>query len=417
MRLLITVLLASLFSNAFAADFAKIELELDGQAVTWSASAKFDFAKIQGQMMVLATKVVIKPDQEIKSVQLGEFAGSDSRVVLRDQEIILVTGRHQEEIQILDVKGVSHKLRVKVSPTGQYKLIRNCKESDFDFRFAASAENIVVGAYCLKQDDGVLLIMSVHEEVGWGTTSIFEQAGKGERWKQFKISAVNTSDQKGDLAKFEFLVNSKVVNLRMLRKVREANVQKKPNEKPKSLAVGAAFAQLSLTAPTASASSLEPGVFLEYTSQKLVWNLISHVHAVYVVPYSFSSDAQNFYHLIGGVGPQFGEKSRFAFLINYDSLAQDCTAKKVSFKHNQVGLEFMYQSELSGGALIGISVVSAGQIIKGDSQDLFANLSYSWPDASGRSWHSMIQYSQQSLSATTGTYQFSQMLLGGGILL
>lgn len=109
----------------------------------------------------------------------------------------------------LKIQNLSHKL-----------ISKNCEGLDLELlETEAIPEGVYVGIFCSRAEDQNLRFwITTPTDVRWGETSIFEQTGKGERWRGYVIQ--NFTPIKNEIlhATFRFYTESSNFGLKLIQK-------------------------------------------------------------------------------------------------------------------------------------------------------------------------------------------------------
>lgn len=267
---------------------------------------------------------------------------------------------------------------------------------------------IFIGIKCEKTKNQELVHISVPEELAWESTSIFEIAGKGERWKMYDLAQIGTNAQ-GTTA-FHFKRKDKVFSMELKKNIDKGKKQILiQQDKLFKLSIGAGIAQLSYTTPSASKGSTAPLLYTDINTEPYFLNLIASSSLLFAMPLT----GQQHYNFTFGTGPRFQMgKSQLSLLGEYVALGQDESETSTSFSHSQMGLGFRYLTPMSATSLLSVYFNYNG--LGGDSTHMGLRVHYESQMQKG-AWGVLISYNMQTAtSVLTGKdSDFSQILALG----
>lgn len=154
--------------------------------------------KIYGAQYFLDTK----PTNEWEVIS----ADDGLEVVSSEAGTYILTGAAQGAIHLKNISGQELKLTLEWKPLQKKVLRTNCGKKEPRFVVEGSAnEEFLLATHCRLENKNLYITVSTMSDVQWQSSSLFEAAGKGERWRYYQVPA--TSAKGGAIAELKFKVN------------------------------------------------------------------------------------------------------------------------------------------------------------------------------------------------------------------
>ncbi|MCC6138080.1 MAG: hypothetical protein IT287_05570 [Bdellovibrionaceae bacterium] len=373
-------------------------------------SAKLNFLKVEEDVKTIIAMVAIPIGDDTTATD-----ASGNGVIFKNEwqktpgKLVVGLGSIITNLSVTTDRGSSLKYKIKLTVKDSPVIETGCKK----LGITASKPNfanlpLFIGVKCEKTKTQELLHMSIPTELNWENTSIFELAGKGERWKMFDLTQVGSTSS--GVTKFNFVFKGKSFSIDLKRDKEKGKKQINPEDESFfSLRVGLGVAQLSFTTPSASAGATAPLIYTDIATDPYFWNVIAQSSLVFAMPLT----GQQHYSFIFGTGPQFNMgSSKFLLLGEYTALGQEESESATSFTHSQMGVGL--KLIMPTGSASQLSLHGSYSGLGGDSTHIGVRLHYEQKGAK-HTWGGLFGYNMQTAKSIVSgnSSDFSQILVIG----
>lgn len=327
-------------------------------------------------------KLSVKLGKDIQSVTLAQ--GAVLKISKDIAQFQIVGLKDTLNIRYVDGSSAAYKLELKFQTV---QLInRNCNSKNFTINIPNVNDNFYIAASCKDINGSIQASITIPQELSWGASTVFETAGKGERWKLFNFNQLNLSNKSGEIGRITVLkegVQTPCLVTFLPGSGQGVEEKKIPDPLPRKkialvrLPIG--ISQQSIKSDDISASSL--GYILEFDGkffpEKSRWVLSGKYRNVLSV--SNDDQTMSFFQVGGGylLGKEFGSGRTYLAVINFDSFSSQAPKAKVNIVHNQAGINFVmlnYNEKLRQGWTL--DIFFSGYLPKADSQIMGLEFQY-----------------------------------------
>lgn len=183
---------------------------------------------------IFAARILIDPKPENKWQVLNQGEGLD--LIASAQGTHLLIGSLNTFLHIKNQLGQEKKLEIIWKPMTTKLVTANCKPSDPKVTLDAvkPGASIFVAQYCQLENDKLSITVSTLAENQWVYSSLFEVAGKGERWRTYQVPAWTA--QGGAIADWKFKdASDQEHKFKLVAPKDNSIIEKEELEKQKSL--------------------------------------------------------------------------------------------------------------------------------------------------------------------------------------
>ncbi len=359
------------------------------------------------KVLYALTKIPLGTQAGIKSVS-GDHVFFNKKWKNQNGSIFIGLGDLKSKFEVETTSGsiipFVYRLKVKTSKF----MVQDCDSEKLSLTEKAyKGPAIFVGVICSKKAGEARVHVTVPGSFDLESSSLFEVAGKGERWKSFNIAQISSSTDSSTQLKYRW--NNKTLVLKLKTELGQAKpeiiVQKE--ESPFQFHFGVGGAQVGYTTPVQDNSSVSPLLHAQAITKPFLFNLMGRVDVNFAMPLS----GLQFYSFNVGTGPNFTfGNSSFGLFLEYLALGEDESETATSFSHSQVG----------GGVEIRVGISSRTQFILygnyngvgGDSSHIGARLGLRYKAESGSYWGGFLGMGMQTVTSqiTGNDSEFSQMM-------
>lgn len=396
--------------RVFAAG-AEATIESGGKILADHQKVGFKFLEVQPGSWALFAQVIVPLPNGGKATEVtGENIFFDRKMV-RPGKFLLAVGGFTNTIQIREegkTEPLNYSVRIKLSESVFSD--DGCKVLDLNLRLSNPKAPLFYGSYCRRKGDKVSLTVSVPEEFEFDSATLFETAGKGERWKTYDLSATSLTVNTQILAEINFRHAQGPLKISLFRANASTPAQK---EKPKSTpfmsaSVGLGGVQVATKPVGKSASVMEPVSTVDAISRQF-WSIFRlRGNLQYALP----TGGTNFYRLTAGFGPSLGSPGRteVALFAQYMAMGldQEVQGYTYSLRHNQAGVDLWLRQPL--GKMSALLLSAQYNAFGGISKAMGVELGLQFLTNNGRSWIPRLIYQTENTTDVGVTVDFSQAL-------
>ncbi len=330
---------------------------------------------------VFYLRLSIKFDKPLESITLGQ--GTVQKI---DREVarLLISGlKDTIKIKFADGSMMDYRLELKFQKVELIK--RNCNTKSFAINVPEIKENFYIAASCKDTKASIQASITIPQELNWGPSTVFETAGKGERWKLFNFNQLNLSSKSGEIGRITVMKEGVPAPclITFLPGAGPGNGEKPvditPHRKVALVRVPIGVSQQSVKSEDLDSSGL--GYLLAFDGkffpEKSHWVLSGKYKNVL----STASDGQSLslFQAGGGYsfGKEFGSGTTYLAMLNFDSFSSQAPKVKVNIVHSQVGINFQmlkFDEKLRKGWSLDIFL--SGYLPKADSQVMGLEFEY-----------------------------------------
>lgn len=352
--------------------------DAQGQTVNLKNKIDFVFVENQEKVRVFYIQIMLKLDKNIKAVTAD---GAD--VLVKENKVRLRLNGLRQDFQVQFEDGETSKFLISLTFSQVPFIQENCVTKKFAIIAPKKIkDNFYVAASCTIKEGGVESSLSIPQELTWGVSTLFESAGKGERWKLFQFNQLTLSSKKEEIGRLTILKNDQPTNFYVMITpgVGGKESESKP-EKTNQFIFGGGIGYGQISAATTVLSISKSGaagtIFGLYSGSQSSW--LADVN--YKMQITTQADAQTFSLFQGGIayrmGKQFGSGLSYLTSLRFDSMSSQAPELKTSFLHSQVGLGIGlidYQAKTKSGWSFMVS--GSGYLPKANSTILGADFIY-----------------------------------------
>jgi hypothetical protein len=347
-----------------------------GQVINLKNRIDYVFIENQEKVRVFYIQILLRFDKNLKTV-----TAADSETLVKENKLRLRMNGLSQDLEVNFEDGTLAKYSIALSYTQVPFIQENCVTKKFAIVAPKKIkDNFYVAASCNIKAGGVDASLSIPQDTSWGVSSLFESAGKGERWKLFQFNQLTLSSKKEEIGRLTILKNEKPTNFYVVITpgVGGKEAESKP-EKTNPFLFGGGIGYGQVSAATTSLSTSKSGaaatIFGLYSGPESSWL----VDANYKLQITTQSEAQTFNIFQGGLGyrmgSSFGNGTSYVGSLRFDSLTSQAPELRTSFLHSQMGLGFgviNYQMKSKSGWSLMVS--GSGYLPKANSTVLGADL-------------------------------------------
>lgn len=320
-------------------------------------------------------KIAIKLQKDIQTItpessKLINFKGPVFRLLLPNLT---------DTIEIKYVDQTTEKIKISLF----FKYItfyqENCQSKNFNIKMPNNIpDNFYVAASCSEINGAVNSSVSIPQELSWGPSTVFETAGKGERWKLFVFNQVNLTNKTGEIGRINVMKDGKITPcvITFLPGSGGGEKEKPPEKKevqykPYLFYLPIGISQVSIKTTDTNSSNL--GYLISGAGKFIPEKSRYMIQAQYMNSLSSSQDGQVFslFQIGGGYlfGKPFGAGTFFSPIIAFTSFSSQAPKVKLNILHNQFSFGFNinnYKNKIKKGWDLNLSF--SGFVPKSDSQ-------------------------------------------------
>ena len=330
---------------------------------------------------VFFLRLSIKFDKSVDSITLGQ--GTVQKI---DKEIarLLIAGL-KDTLKVKFSDGSTLDYRVELKFQKVELITRNCNTKSFAINVPEIKENFYIAASCKDTKSSIQASITIPQELNWGPSTVFETAGKGERWKLFNFNQLNLSSKSGEIGRITVLKEGVPAPclITFLPGAGPGNGEKPvdttPHRKVALVRVPIGVSQQSVKSEDLDSAGL--GYLLAFDGkffpEKSHWVLSGKYKNVL----STASDGQSLslFQAGGGYsfGKEFGSGTTYLAMLNFDSFSSQAPKVKVNIVHSQVGINFhmlKFDEKLRKGWSLDFFL--SGYLPKADSQVMGLEFEY-----------------------------------------
>ncbi len=359
------------------------------------------------KVLYALTKIPVGTQSAIKNVS-GDHVFFNNKWKNKGGSIFIGLGDLKSKFEVETASGETIPFIYRLKVQKSKFMVQDCEPEKLSLAEKTyTGPSIFVGVICTKKDGEARVHVTVPGSFDLESSSLFEVAGKGERWKSFNIKQIASSSDSSTNLKYRW--NNKTLNLKIKTEIGQAQpeiiVQKE--ESPFQFHFGVGGAQVGYTTPVQDNSSVSPVLHAQAITKPFLFNLIGRVDVNFAMPLS----GLQFYSFNVGTGPNFTfGNSSFGLFLEYLALGEDEAETATSFSHSQVG----------GGVELRIGISSQTQFIiygnyngvGGDSNHIGGRLGLRYKGESGSYWGGFLGMGMQTATSqiTGNDSEFSQMM-------
>jgi len=373
---------------------------------------RWQFFEVQPGVQALYAQVVVPlpVGQEVEQVS------GDSSLWKKEWNkpgrLLVGLGALNSKIQVTLKGGGQRSLEFKTSLNQSIIREKDCNAAGL--KFIESKKNPLrsfMGLVCEQKADMILVHLSGPLEFETDTSTIFESAGKGERWKTYEISRSNLKSTKNEIARFTFQAQGKKLQFALLLDIKSAAATNAVPEEPKKFfrtAGGIALGTLAASGAAGTESKMTLGLHLDSITQPYLWKMVGFGKFTYAAPVSKASSLEFEF----GTGPSFAlgssGRSLFGLIFSYVALGQDqdVAGKALSLRHNQMGLNILTAFAMGDKGSLQFRIRSSG--FGSATTDLSIGLGYEHAKNVNNFWRLGLIFQNQKAKTTTSEFKFGQ---------
>lgn len=393
------------------------------QLVPWQKKIEPMFQVNEEQAEVFSFKLSAKLDRPIESAILDQGA------VIKIENAVLRAAIYgmRSSLTIKFMDGTTANYRVELKYQKVQLINRNCNTKSFAINIPAIKDSFYIAASCREVKGSIQASITIPQELNWGASTVFETAGKGERWKLFNFNQLNLSNKTGEIGRITVLkegVQTPCLITFLPGTGNGTGEQKTPEvvkRKQSLVRVPLGVSQNSVKNEDLTASGL--GYLLSFEGkffpEKSRWVL----NGKYKNVLSSAADGQSLSLFQAGagylLGKEFGSGTSYLALLNFDSFSSQAPKAKVNIVHSQVGVNFFilnFDSKTRGGW--SLEFYLSGYLPKADSQMMGLEFNYMFSSAGiGKGiflnyLSENFEYKKTSTAETKSKIQSSQIQAG-----
>lgn len=418
----------------------------DGVQYQAAERFQFRFQKNEAGAYVLTPFVEVELAREINGREISYRFGS-TPYGQKERRLGIAMESTKEVLQDSQSETVAAVKLPRITPPVR---LENCEDNDLVVELIGEVPtSVYVGIYCELDENQVLKFwISAPSDLTWGQMSLFELAGKGERWRAYSVDNFAPIVERQLVGSFSYSFEAENFELRLFQDpnadlVKEAEIKEKEisvlktqsqmmqseaqrlQEENKELQktvdevkeqnkyFHASFmlggGMISVKTNTGvSESSFQPAVAFDISTIDLFYSIGAGARVKYVLP----PGSSDLYDISAGIQSswEFGQfKIRPG--LGYHTFSNDVSSEGLAFRHSSIGLDLYAQygktwqvwSLLSG----------SGYLPTGDSQYLSVQAGYRRPFNQFFLWGAELTYQRTAFSDVSGTFQ--QILFSGSI--
>lgn len=397
---------------------ASVQVELKG--LSWPARHEWRWVTEQG-VPVLYSLVTLSPPEKLKVTDVrGRHArrlDATAPAAKKSREIQILLSVVREQLTVTLAGGKRADLIVTLVPSEPEIAANGCEESGLAL---SGPEHpmppFVLGIACSRSvdragsKDDVLVTVTAPMDVSWGSTTIFEVGGKGERWRQYQITRA-VLDSRGEIGRFGF-EHAGVVSefLLVKRKPNEAEAVDfgQEDEKLVRFKFGGGAGRTHIVTSRVNDAFFQPGIFAQVESRTFYSVLRGGAEIRLLLPVGTGAMAADQIGLDPFLGAAFGV-AKFLWIgpsLHFVSMLGHYDSGKVSFTFNQLGFGLDLRAALPRGSSLGFGLVSSGQVPSSNGVFVGAALRYFLPR--GPLWRAGVgvSYRKYEIKGTSSSNQF-----------
>ena len=402
-----------LFISAFElkADFVVLKNLDSGQKSKAPMKLKFFKNSENAEALYALTRVPVGGDEQVEAVE-GDNVYYDPKWQPKNGKIYLGLGSLLSRFTVILKSGrrIRFASRVKMSKT---KVIeKKCEKEKLEIDLPNyKGPGVFIGVKCSVVESDRRVHVSVPGEMELNSSSVFEVAGKGERWKSFDSKQIAGANESTAFLKYQLKKWALSLNIKTkIGETQEIKVVIEQQEAPYELHFGLGGGQIGYKTVLNEESSTSPFIHGLVTTKPYLWNIIGRAEVNFVMPLS----GLQFYSFNIGTGPYFRfGNSAVGLFVEYLTLGVDASETSTSFSHSHAGAGLEILVGLGERSWLGLYGNYNG--VGGDSTHTGGKLFVKFKSTSGSFWGGFVSMGMQTATSkiTNNDTDFSQML--GGI--
>jgi hypothetical protein len=356
-RLWPNLLLLAWLAPTTAAAAVKAELTTaDGKAVAWTSAVTWK-VQTEQRVPILYARVTLEPPAkpavlriDSKDAQVLSRAKDDKRFTLQ------LSSLGANAVAILE-GGKRLAFRIDLRASEAETMSSGCENFNITLKPADSPKRpFVAGLVCQKQKDGALLTVTAPKDVAWGSTTIFESAGKGERWRQYVVDR-KSLETYGDIGKVDLAVEGSSVTYVIAREkplalIRSESDLDTDTKTLLALRFGVGAWMTRVTTSRANDAHVQPGFLINADTKVFFQRLKGGASVRLAMPMATSGKSADFFDLAASASLVFplGAGTTLYPTVFFVSMVGGYDSGRVDFRYNKPGFGMEVRKRFQSGA-------------------------------------------------------------------
>lgn len=325
--------------------------------------------------------------------------------------------------------GSAQELEAELQLSSFLLVQKGCKEAQIALRPAAAVGPATfLGIECRFEGEDLLLSVSAPDDAEWGATSIVENAGRGERSRQFTFPKMTRALQAREIGRIALTIQGKehVFSVQQLKSetllkeskaqeqkmkelekqvaaLRRQQAQKRQQQKESKVTFqfGLGAGNLKLVSSNTNASSMQAMLYLFARTLPLFGNFRIGGQLKYATALKLSGpESLGFteFALHTSHPLRLSRAVSFDPQLWYLNVSQDYSPTGFALTHSQFGLGAALRFAADSGAALRLFAVLSGVIPAADSQHSTYGLQYNLAPGESVTWNLHLFYQQGRLS-------------------
>jgi hypothetical protein len=319
----------------------------------------------------------------------------------------------------------------KVSLPAGATFERGCTTLDLGLKILGEAPaSTWFGLACEKRDEKIRVTLTAPAGANWSSSSIFEIAGKGERWKLFEFEKIGKISQEKVLGTLNLEIQGRSVQVALIHRAnfeeqkkaaiaaqnekevtkksaelrnRERLLQQKEQVLNKKIEevrqkskedyflfrLGVGAGSVGLESQGDAASAVQPFLSFSGGSRPFFWGFSGGISLRYALPVSLSGNAQSFFDFQFFLARNFFPSGSFVFepRVGLITLGQDLDTLGISFRHTNLLLSLFLKLGSQDRSGVWVDAGLSGQVPASESTYLSLGAGYEfYSSISARRW-------------------------------
>ena len=390
------------------ADYILLRQKSSGKSIKKKIKLRF-LKGPDGARILYATTYLPVKKGEVPNEVIGEDVYFSKKRKRKPGKLFLGFGRLKSSFEIQwpsgQIESYSYSLRLKKNRF----VVKKCKQQSLQRTkrlLKIKKKKIFAGFVCSKVDGKNRVHVSVPGEFELSSTNIFEVAGKGERWKSFLISDIETA--KGKDLDLKYTWGQTTIDLGMKSTSTNSKIENERTASKFQLHLGLGGGTVGYKTPISENSGFAPMLFAQALTAPYLWILTGRMEVHFAMPAS----GIQYYSVNFGTGPQFSfGQSSLQLLFEYLSLGESESETVTSFSHNQMGAGLDLRLALSNSSQFIIYGNYNG--LGGASTHIGAKIGMLWGEPGTTYWGVALNYGMQSVvsEVTQNQSDFNQLFV------
>jgi hypothetical protein len=310
---------------------------VSNQVLNYPFKIEYQFKLNADGVMAFYPVVVVKLPKDLKNIVVGSGSQSDFKGAL----LRLYFSNLTDTVELVYLDGSKESIQISLFYKHVTYIHSGCNQKQFTIEVPNKIEqNYYIAAFCESVKNGISVSITVPTEVSWGSSTVFEVAGKGERAKRFEFNQLSLSQKTDEIGRIEVLregaASGCIVKIQPGQGAKDAAVENKQQFNGK---IGLGYANMAATSSLGSSGNGGPFVFgaAHFIPQRPVWQGAASYGMV--LPLDKNGQNLSAIHVVGErkMGELLGG-------LSFDSIASEAPLTNISFAHNQIGFELDYPS-------------------------------------------------------------------------